>query len=100
MPLLRKVDAVVGQRDVPLPGVGEADAQMLRQGLTESGIVTGVIDEFLTGDPRAQLYWWWGNQQDFTSIQGYAGEKPLQTHGGLFRASALEQVVGTKHDDQ
>ena len=32
--------------------------------------------------------------------QGYAGEKPFQTHGGLFRASALEQVVGSQHDNQ
>ena len=76
------------------------DAKLLRQGLTELGKGVGIIDELLIRHPRAQLYWWWGNQQDFTSIQGKAGQKTLQPISGLFRTSSLEQVVDPKHDDQ
>ena len=99
-PLLRKVDAVIGQEDVPLPGVGEADAQMLRQGLTEPGKGVGVINELLAGYPRSQSHRRRGDHQDLASIQGDAREEPLQPLGGLFRTSSLEQVVGPKHDDQ
>ena len=100
MPLLHKVDAVVGQGDVPLPGVGEADAQMLRQGLTESDKGVGVINELLAGYPRSQSHRRRGDHQDLASIQGDAREEPIQPFNGLFRTSALEQIVGPKHDDQ
>ena len=78
MPLLHKVDAVVGQGDVPLPGVGEADAQMLRQGLTEPDKGVGVINELLIGYPCPQGYWRRCDQENLLSIQGDTGEKSLQ----------------------
>lgn len=100
MPLLRKVDAVVGQGDVPLASVGEADAQLFRQGLTELGKGAGVIHELRAGHPRSQAHRRWGDQQELVSIQGNAGEKPLQSLGGLRWATPLEQIVGPQHHDQ
>ena len=86
--------------NVSTSGIGEMDAQLLRQGLTKPGIGAGIVNELLIRHPRAPFQRRRGNQQDLASVQGYAGEKPFQTHGGLFRASALEQVVGPKHEDQ
>ena len=91
MPLLRKVDAVVGQGDVPLSGVSEADAQMLRQRPAESGKGMGIVNELLARYPRAQLYWWWGNQQDFTSIQG---DKTVKAKSALTVLSASVLLLG------
>ena len=54
----------------------------------------------LVRHPRAPFYRRRGDQQELASIQGYVGEEPLQPRSGLFRTSALEQVVGSKHDDQ
>ena len=99
MPLLRKVDAVVGQGDIPLPGVGKADAQLLRQDLTEPGKGAGIVNELLIRHLRAPLHRRRGDQQELASLQEYAGEKPLQPFSGLSRTSALEQVVGPDHDD-
>ena len=73
---------------------------MLRQGLTELGKGVGIVNELLIRHPRAPFHRRRGNQQDLASIQGDAGEEPLQPLSGLFRASALEQVVGPEHDDQ
>lgn len=100
MALLREVDAVIGQGDVPFPGVCKADTHSLRQSLAEPGEGAGAVDELRTGDPLAQGHRRRCDQQDPTSIQGDAGEEPLQPPGGLFRASALEQIVGSQHDDQ
>ena len=47
MPLLRKVDAVVGQGDVPLHGIGKADAQLFCQVLTEPGKGVRIVNELL-----------------------------------------------------
>ena len=100
MPLLCEVYAIIGQGDVPPPGVSKADAHLCRQSLTQLGKGMGIVNELLSRHPRAPLYRRRGDHQDLASIQGDAREEPLQTHGGLFRASALEQVVGPKHDDQ
>ena len=100
MALLREVDAVIGKGDAPFPGVGKADAHSLRQGLTEPGKGKGAIDELRAGDPFAQGHRRRCDQQDPASIQGDAGEEPLQPPGGLLRTPALEQIVGSQHDDQ
>ena len=100
MSLLREVDAVIGKRDVPFPGVGKADAHSLRQGLTEPGEGAEVVDELRAGDPFAQGHRRRCDQQDPASIQRNACEEPLQPLGGLLRTSALEQIVGSQHDDQ
>lgn len=81
MPLLRKVDAVVGQGDVPLSGVSEADAQMLRQRPAESGKGMGIVNELLAGHPHSQGHRRWGDEQDPTSIQRKAEQKPLLFQG-------------------
>jgi len=73
VPLLCEVDAVVGQGDVPLPGVSEADAKLFCQGLTELGKGVGIIDELRVEHPRSQGHRRWDNEQDSTSIQGKAG---------------------------
>ena len=100
MPLLRKMDAVVGQGYVPLSGVGKADTQLLRQGLTEPDKGPGIVNELLVGNPRAPFHRRRGDQQKFASIQGDAREEPPQPLSSLVRTSALEQVVGSQHDDQ
>lgn len=100
MALLREVYAVIGQGDVPLPGIGKAGTQLLRQGLAEPGEGAGVINELWAGDPLAQSHWRRCDQQDLVSVQGNAREKTLQPLGSLLRASPQEQVVGPKHDDQ
>jgi len=98
--LLREVDAIVGKGDVPFPSVGKADAHSLRQSLAEPGEGKGAVDELWGGDPLAQGHRRRCDQQDPASIQGDAGEESLQPLGGLLRASALEQIVGSQHDDQ
>ena len=101
MPLLRKMDAVVGQGYVPLSSVGKADTQLLRQGLTEPGKGPGIVNELLlVGNPRAPFHRRRGDHQDLASIQGDAREEPLQPLSGLLRTSTLEQIVGSEHDDQ
>lgn len=66
----------------------------------EPGKGAGIVNELLIGYPRAPLHRRRGDYQDLASIQGDAREEPLQPGSGLFRASALEQVIGAKHDDQ
>ena len=100
MALLCEVYAVIGQGDAPPSGVGKADAHSFRKGLTEPGKSAGVVYELWAGHPRSQGHRRRCDQQDFTSIHGDAGEEPLQPPGGLLRASALEQIVGSQHDDQ
>lgn len=56
VPLLRKVDAVIGQGNDPLPGIGKADTQLLRQGPTEPGKGAGIVNELLVRHPRAPFY--------------------------------------------
>lgn len=77
MPLLRKVDAVIGQGDVSFSGIGKADAQMFRQGLTQLGKGMGIVNKLRAGHPRSQGHGRWGNQQDLALIQGKAGQEPL-----------------------
>ena len=100
MSLLRKVYAVIGQWDVPLSGVGKADAHSLCQNPAELGEGAGAVNELLTWYPRSQGHRWRCDQQDFALIQGEAGEEPLQPLDGLLRASTLEQIVGAQHNDQ
>ena len=100
MPPLRKVDAVIGQRNVPLPSVGKADVQLFCQVLTEPGKGVRIVNELLVGNPRAPFHRRRGDHQDLASIQGDAREEPLQPLSGLLRTSTLEQIVGSEHDDQ
>ena len=60
----------------------------------------GVINELRVWDPLAQSHWRRCDQQDLASLQRDTGKEPLQPLGGLLRASSLEQVVGSQHDDQ
>ena len=101
MPLLCEVYAVIGQGDVPLSGVSEADAQLLCQGLTELGKGVGIINELLT----------WGPTRPASPAAGAISRILLRFRdmperncsmslNGLFRTFALEQVVGSQHDDQ
>ena len=89
MALLREVYAVIGQGDVPLPGIGKAGTQPLRQGLAEPGEGAGVINELWAGDPLAQSHWRRCDQQDLVSVQGNAREKTLQPLGSLLRAKGM-----------
>ena len=77
MPLIRKVDAVIGQGDVPFPCVNKAEIHLFCQGLAEPGKGAGGVDELLTGYPRSQGHRRWGDQQDLASIQGDA-QKELE----------------------
>ena len=100
MPLPRKVDAVVGQSDVPLSGVSETDTQPFCQGLTQLSKGMGIGNELLARYPRSPFHRRRGDHQDLASIQGDAREEPLQPLSGLLRTSTLEQIVGSEHDDQ
>lgn len=100
MPLLCEVYAVVGQGNVPRSGIGKADAHSLRQGLTELGEGMGVINELLIRHPCPQGYRRRCDQEDLLSIQGDAGEESLHPFSGLLWAPALEQIIGSQHDDQ
>ena len=99
-PVLGVVKADVGVKDGKIAGIGKAGTQPLRQGLAELCESAGVINELWPGDPLAHSHWRRCNQQDLVSVQGNAREKTLQPLGGLLRASSLEQVVGSQHDDQ
>ena len=100
MPLLCEVYAIIGQGDVPPPGVSKADAHLCRQSLTQLGKGMGIVNELLARHPRAPLYRRRGDHQDLASIQGDAREEPLQPLSGLLRTSTLEQIVSSEHDDQ
>lgn len=69
MPLLRKVYAIIGQRDVPLSGVGKTNTHSFRKGLTELDKGAGVINDFRTGHPRSQSNWRRRDQQALASVQ-------------------------------
>ena len=70
-----------------------------RNKLVASGKPAEDINELLIRHLRAPLHRRRGDQQELASLQAYAGEEPLQPHGGLSRTFALEQVVGPDHDD-
>ena len=68
MTLLCEVYAVIGQRNVPSSGIGKADTQLLRQGLTEPGEGTGLVNELRAGYPCSQGHRRRRNQQDLVSV--------------------------------
>jgi len=89
---------IVGQRDIPVSGVGKTDPQFPGQLLTAPGKGVGIVNELLAGHPFAQGHGRRRDQKELASVQDHTGEEPLQLPGGLLRASALEQIVGAQHE--
>ncbi len=99
MPLLHKVDAVVGQGDVPLPGVNKAEIHLFCQGLAEPGKGAEASMSCWLGTHAPRVIGGGAISRILLRSKEMHKKEPIQPFNGLFRTSSLEQVVGPKHDD-